>query len=210
MTNGRKSAPIRLRLRAIVWLFIVQSVECRAQEPLIPFEQGDRWGYKDDSGRVVIPAQFLVAEKFSRQGLAAVADERSWAYIDTKGSIVIRPFVLDNTPDEFSEGVARVTADQKFGFFNERGQIVIKPQFDFASSFHDSLAAVCMECREERMGEHRVISGGKWGYIDKQANMAIPLQFEAAGDFENGKAAVLLDGKRRLIDTKGQVTGDEP
>ena len=211
MANGRNSTRRGLHwLGAILWLFSLPGVECCAQEQLIPFEEGGLWGYKDFAGQVVIQPQFHVAEKFSREGLAAVADDQSWAYIDTKGNIVIRPFVFDNGPDEFSEGLARFIAGSKFGFFNKQGRVVIMPQFDFAARFSQSLAAVCMGCRQHRMGEHSMTVGGKWGYISNQGHIVIPLQFDAAGDFEKGKAHVSLNGKRMLIDRKGHVTGDSP
>lgn len=175
----------------------------------IPFVQeygdGERWGYKDEKGNVVIEPKFVIADEFSPEGMAAVATEKEWLYIDTTGAVVIRPFIFDNGPDYFSEGLARFTEDGKFGFFDRSGKVVIGPRFDFAFPFSEGLAAVCAGCREEREGEHARMTGGKWGYIDKSGEIAIPLEFSDARGFEGGRARVKLDGNWVTIDTEGSL-----
>ncbi|MCP5110836.1 MAG: WG repeat-containing protein, partial [bacterium] len=140
-----------------------------AQHP-VPFEQGDRWGYKDSGGRVVIPSSFRLAEPFSAEGLAAVLDERGWAYINPSGRVVIRPLVVDNGPDYFREDLARFRRGGKVGFFNRRGQVALQPAYDFALPFSEGLTAVCQGCREVPAGEHTALQGGKWGYINRRGS----------------------------------------
>ena len=142
---------------------------------LIPFEQGDKFGYKTPQGKVVIEPRYRVAQEFSREGLAAVVDEHGWAYIDRSGNVVIRPFTFDNGPDYFREGLARFVVDGKFGFFDRRGRVVIQPRFTFAGPFSKGRAPVCEGCREVRLGEHTSMTGGSWGFIDKRGALRIPL-----------------------------------
>jgi hypothetical protein len=172
---------------------------------LNPFEADGKWGYKDTQGKVAIEPRFVLAQEFSPQGIAAVVDETGWAFIDGKGKVVIRPWVVDNGPDYFSEGLARFKANGKFGFFGESGKVIIKPRFDFALPFSEGRAAVCAGCREEPTGEHRVVTGGRWGFIDRKGKLVIPLRFEAANQFESGRARVKFEGKSRLIDGKGRI-----
>jgi len=73
--------------------------------------------------------------------------------INEKGETVIRPFVVDNGPDYFEDGLARFRIDNKFGFFDRTGKIIIGAQFDFAFPFHEGLAAICAGCKEEPEGE---------------------------------------------------------
>jgi hypothetical protein len=186
-------------------LLSFMSSDGRAQERLIPFEKEGKWGYRDGQGKVIIQPTFIMADNFSSGGIAAVVDDSGWAYINKRGNIVIRPFIFDNGPDYFEEGLARFTEHEKFGFFDTTGKIVIKPQFEFASPFHEELAAICIGCKSKVQGEHRFMEGGKWGYIDRKGEIIIPPAFESAGLFDNGKAQVRLNGKLINIDNKGKI-----
>ncbi len=146
----------------------------RAADRLIAFAQetakGERWGYKDAAGDVVILPKFILAREFSAEGLAAVANEGEWVLIDRWGRTLARPFVTDDGPDPFREGRARFVSDGKFGFFDAFGRVVIPPRFDFAKPFANGLAAVCRGCKLVRKGEHTTVSSGTWGHIDTAGN----------------------------------------
>lgn len=172
---------------------------------LTPFERDGLWGYRDAAGRIAIEPRYLVADAFSAHGLAAVADETGWAYIDASGRDVIRPFLLDNGPDPFSEGLARFLEDGRFGFFDERGRVAIEPRFDFVMPFHEGLAAACQGCSLEPRGEHSEAVGGLWGFVDRTGRWAIPPAYEAAGEFDGGEARVMRDGIWFSIDRKGRA-----
>ena len=136
-----------------------------------PFEQAGLWGYRNARGKVIIPARYIMANAFSRCGLAAVVDQKGWLYINTEGNEVIRPFVFDNGPDYFQDGLARFVQGNKFGFFDESGKIIIAPQFDFAYPFENGTAKVGYGCKFVQEGEHQAVAGGVWKYIDKQGNI---------------------------------------
>ena len=51
---------------------------------------GDKWGYINQVGKIVIEPQFDRAEDFS-EGLAAIKISDKWGYINHKGEIVIKP-----------------------------------------------------------------------------------------------------------------------
>jgi hypothetical protein len=89
----------------------------------VPFQDPDdeTWGYRDPAGKVLIPTRYILAEPFSRGGIAAVADKQGWTYIDTRGRVVIRPLLVDNGPDPFQEGLARFRHGTKIGFFRPIG-----------------------------------------------------------------------------------------
>ena len=172
---------------------------------LVPFEKDGKWGYRDNRGNVLIQPRYELAREFSAEGIAAVVDEKGWAYIDQSGRTVVRPLVVDNGPDYFREGVARFALDGKVGFFDRRGQVVIQPAYAFAMPFFEGRAAVCQGCTEIQEGEHRSIRGGKWGYIDRGGRLVIPLQFAEAADFENGRARVRAGAKWQYIGKDGKV-----
>ena len=172
---------------------------------LKPFEAQGKWGYRDAQGKVVIAARYEVAQEFLPEGIAAVVDEKGWAYIDLRGRVLIRPFVFDNGPDYFREGLARFVSGGQFGFFDRQAKVVIAARFDFALPFSEGRAAVCSGCREVPQGEHQAVRGGKWGFINRQGELVIPAKFEAAESFEKGRARVELGGQWRHIDAQGAL-----
>ena len=60
-----------VRLLFIILLLNLIPPQVQAQERLIPFEKGDKWGYKDGRGKVVIKPRFDFAAPF-HEGLAAI------------------------------------------------------------------------------------------------------------------------------------------
>jgi hypothetical protein len=133
---------------------------------LIAFEEDGWWGYKDDKGKIMIRPQFTAAHDFTGE-IGAVATKDDWRYIDRNGRILnIQPFIYDNGPDYFQEGLARFRENGKVGFLNEVGKVVIQAQFDFATPFSEGYAAFCSGCQKIEVDEHFLFEGGKWGFID--------------------------------------------
>lgn len=139
------------------------------------FEQDGLFGYIDQDEKIVIDASFIMAMEFTENGIAAVADSTGWVFIDQKGNILVHPYIYDNGPDYFSEGLARFVEDGKFGFFDEFGTPVIKAQWDFAYPFQHGKAAVCNGCTIKTDNEHASVTGGDWGYIDKTGKVIVTI-----------------------------------
>src|SRR5258708_7148845 len=79
---------------------------------LRPFQQNGRWGYLDNTGKIVIKPQFYWAEEFS-EGLAAFEnDDGDYGYVNETGKIIIEP-IFDNWTS-FSEGLAAVSKDYRW------------------------------------------------------------------------------------------------
>lgn len=169
----------------------------------LPFQAGELWGYRNADGSVAIAPRFYVANAFTEQGSAAVATDNGWVIIDRSGKVLLRPFVFDNWPDEFSDGFARFVEDGKIGFFDRAGRKAIPARFDAAYPFSEGLAAVCRGCRVEPHGVHSAWFAGRWGYVDRTGKLAVPYQFERAGPFQDGRAEVDIDGRRTFVDTTG-------
>ena len=183
------------------------SAEVRAQTP---FERGGRWGYRDARGAVLIPPRFRAAERFSPGGIALVTDERGLAYIDRGGRVVVRPFVYDNGPDYFQQGLARFVQAGKMGFFDARGRVVIPARFTFATPFTEGLAAFCEGCGWKEEGEHRVVTGGRWGFVDRAGRVVVVPRYAEALPFERGRARVRTDTRWVYVDARGRVLGPAP
>ena len=166
---------------------------------LEPFEKNEKWGYKNSQGQVVIKPVYHLAGRFNQYGLAAVVDDSGWLYITMNGEPRLRPYIVDNGPDYFSEGLARFVNDHKIGFMDESGTVVISAKFDFAMPFSEGLAAFCVGCKQVSDNEYHRVSGGLWGYIDKTGKIIVNPDYESAGSFKNGQAKVLKGEKQSLI-----------
>lgn len=116
------------------------------------FKKGNFYGFEDQNGNMVIPAQFNNVMEFSH-GLAAVCVQGKWGYIDPQGTLVIQP-QFDNA-GYFSEDLAKVRVNGKYGFIDRTGKFVIEPMFDDASQFSRGTAWVTIgdeECFIDRSG----------------------------------------------------------
>ena len=145
-----------------------------------PMEHGqsELWGYADASGAFIIAPEYLVAMPFLESGIAAVATEEAWLWIDTQGNTLAQAFIHDNGPDDFSENRTRIIRDGKMGFMDETGSIVIEAAWDFAGPFSSGLAIVCSGCERVYSGEHYTMQNGEWGCIDHTGALAEPLTME--------------------------------
>ena len=169
-----------------------------------PFSEGlllarhhSRWGYKDVSGKTVIPAQFIQARPF-REHRAAVAlfikgRGLLWGFIGPSGKVVVRPQF--RRVRNFSEGVAAVKAGRRknalWGFIDLSAKMVIPARFHDAFEFSEGLAGA-------RLGE-------KYGYVDHAGNFLIAPQFDHAFGFVDGRARISSGTKFGYIDKTGKI-----
>ena len=170
-----------------------------------PFMDNGYWGFKFLDGTVAIEPRFLLARPFNSRGIAAVVDDSGWIYIDRDGKKLIRPFIFDNGPDYFSEGLARFLENNKIGFFDEAGRIMIEARFQFVLPFSEGMAAFCEGGIEDYIGEHAVFQNGKWGYIDKTGEIVVEALYEHAENYANGEAIVKKNGRTFILNKQGKI-----
>lgn len=199
---------MKKRLFMFFLVFACLTASCgpkKIPEAVTAFEENGLWGFRDGRGQIVIEPGFQAAYDFRGQ-IAAVAVAEGWRFIDRGGHILdIRPFMTDNGPDDYAEGLARFVKDGRIGFLNEEGRAVIPAQFDFAAPFSEGLAAFCIGCRKITEGEHASMKGGRWGFINVLGEMAIKPDYEEAAPFEDGRARVKLGGEWIDIDRLGKT-----
>ena len=106
--------------------------------------QQRKWGYRDATGKIVIPAQFTEAKDFS-DGLALVKADAGgapkWGYINTTGTFVIQP-IYTKEPGSFNSGYAPVRDKEgKVFYIDKTGKIVTKA-LESGTAFHNGYAIV--------------------------------------------------------------------
>lgn len=202
ITFEKKKMKLLLLILAVFPLF------CIGQN-LVPFEEGDKMGYKDEKNKVIIKPEFDYAMEFSENGIAAVVINSEWWYINVKGEKLIQPMVVENGPDYFSEGWARFVKDGKIGFFDEDCKIKLITKYEYVNPFSSGLAAVNIGGEFEQVDEYQLRKGGAWGYINTSGELIIPAQYDYANDFENGFASVTKSDKSFYINIVGNIVTDE-
>ncbi len=147
--------------------------EAPRETRLKPIYENGRWGYADQSGKVVIAARFDAARPFAR-GLAQVG-------------------LVD---EELPEIDARPNI--KWGLIDERGRVLVELRYASLRDFSEGLAAAAVldAGRPERSSVGRDDRRNlRWGYVDMSGREVIPMQFLSAGDFAEGLAAVNHGGE---------------
>lgn len=142
------------------------------------------------SGKVVISGVFdQLQNNGFNGGLAAVAKEGKWGFIDTAGKWVIDP-QFEQT-GIFADGFAPVLVGGRWGYIDRNGKFVVNPQYDSAQEFHEGFA--------------RIQSNGKVGFVNTKCKMVVDAKYNWASVFSEGLAPVATDGGWGFIDTKGEM-----
>ena len=173
----------------------VKNLFSQGLAPIPQYNMGNLYGYINEEGKVVIEFQFLAAESFGENGLAAVQNkDYEWGFINTSGEYVIAPGEYDRIMS-FSEGLAAVKKDGLWAFINEKGEFITDFIYYNTGDFTNGIAKVYLDHEWSTVG-----------YIDKSGKLITDTLFTAGGDFgANGLAAVESnDEKWGYINTSGE------
>lgn len=156
-------------------------------QPLFPVLVGDKWGFMDRLGKVVVSAQFREATLF-QGGFARVRTDRGWAFVDTSGTMAVTIDASDVEAQFFAEGLApyierRGEASQKpkWGYIDASGNVAIPAGYDVTREFSEGLGVV--------------VRGGSSHYVDRLGRRVFDREFEGALPFHEG-LAVAVEGRR--------------
>lgn len=173
-------------------------------QTLQPFRSTkSKWGYKNASGKIVVPAKYeFEAHPFSN-GVAIVRNSglKGYGVIDAAGNEIVSPqytYAFD-----FVNGMAKVCTNGKdvygtggkWGFIDTKGKIIIPIQYDrIDGNFEDdSYASATLN--------------GKRSIIDKTgATIQFATCDELYGTFYKSKIALAIKGKNYgMVDKTGKV-----
>ena len=178
-------------------------------------------GYKDDRGKVIVPAKYYSCGGFF-EGMARVAimkmgmvkgydggedyeDYLYWqGYVNEAGKLVIpvehqAPMTGGYYIDfrDFQEGMVAAYKDGKYGYMNKVGKMTIPYLYQSAGDFNDGLAVVS--------------KNDKFGAIDKTGKTVVPFKFNWLDDYSEGLARYNTstlgdeDSKTGFVDTSGKT-----
>lgn len=204
--------------------FTLISIICSCDKPLsstkntqvlVAFEDKNQtWGFKDTSGKIVIPPQYIAVFEDSFVNDIAFVFEKKYETdderhgiiaIDKNNKLILKPFIFDNGPDYVQEGLFRFVEKGQMGFADVNGKKVIPAKYTFVEAFQEGFAAFCEGCKKETIDEHWRMVGGKWGFMDKNGKVIIDPQFQEVTNFKDGIAEVMKDSLKFNINPKGET-----
>lgn len=194
--------PTEVEKKAVQALSVFQETRAIYLFPVVKKEiGGNKWGYMDAKGKMVLPGTYDHAEDFQENGLAIVGLMDKSGVINDKGYFIVKPKY--DTINPFSEGRAVVNDLQGFKVIDESGKEITEKAYSI----------IVGEYKEGRVRAVEIDAHGKYlyGYLNKRGKEVIPLLYETANDFEKGKAVVKTkDGHFQLIDLTGKVLQSYP
>ena len=161
-------------------------------------------GMKDNSGLIIIPADYDYIWDFGKDSLTLArkinlsntTESAVFTYqiISQKGFLYYE-FPFFYIPEPIQENLIRTFNDRlgAFGFLNTLGEVVIKFKYPEARDFKESLAAVLDP------------STYQFGYINNKGKLQIKSQFEEAYSFSEGQAVVKKDAKFHYLLKDGNL-----
>lgn len=161
-------------------------------------------GMKDNSGQIIIPADYDYIWDFGEDSLTLArkinltdkVESVTFTYqiISHKGFLYYE-FPFFYIPEPIQENLFRTFNDRlgTFGFLNSVGEIVIKFKYPEARDFKENLAVV-LDPRTYQ-----------FGFINKKGKFQIKPQFEEAYSFSEGQAVVKKDGKFHYLFKDGNL-----
>lgn len=205
---------MKLFFQFLLCLFLVTAQHTNAQE-LTRFEnKKGLYGFKDASGKTVIPAKFRHADEFSEDLALARNTKGRTGYIDTKGKEAVPFKYYAGTP--FGGGVAGVIEMVKdafkFKIIDKEGKEVVPPKYDGLKNYSEGFIGFNVGGKLVLFKGTGMTNGGKWGFIDTKGVEVIPPIYDAIFNFSEGLAPVNVGGKGLLgkggkwgfINTKGE------
>ena len=107
------------------------------------------WGFANEKGDMIIPAQYEKVYSFSPSGYATVYDkkQRQYIFIDIKGQKLeteIASFKIQDgfgfMVEGFVDGLIAIKVGDKWGYLNSNGKLAIAAKYDDANEFSGGYA----------------------------------------------------------------------
>lgn len=152
---------------------------------------GEKYGYANREGKIVIPAQFEYGDAFN-EGLAIVSPKNGIAsIIDKTGKVLVDNLGKGAGFYKFNNGLARCRdANRKYGFLDVTGKRVIQPIYDYADDFSHNRAIVSLD--------------NHYGLIDRTGKFIVPNKYDFFYDLEGGYYQTKdANGNTGVVDSLG-------
>ncbi len=161
---------------------------------LLAVENG-KWGYLNNSGKLVIPVQYIEASVFN-SGYAIVKTTKEYFIIDTNGKQTPINVPGVTSVNHFSEGLAPYANNKSLvGFINHNGNVAIEAKFKSVGYFTGGIAWA-------KTPQNKV------GFIDTTGKWIVQPNFDEAHDVDpvSGLARIKIGDNTGYTDMSGKVS----
>ena len=159
---------------------------------LFRFRKDRKYGYLDQSGKVVSPRLYDKANNFEGK-YASVFYEGQYHLINSRFQL-IKSMSVDNLKSAGS-GLWKYKQNNKWGLMDTKGMVLIKPRYELVNKYSSGLIAVSND--------------DLWGYCDSEGKEVIPTRYPLAWDFYDGRARFIYDRGVGFIDKAGKIVIDD-
>lgn len=170
----------------VVFENIYSQIPCPHSDLIPIIKNGNRAGFIDKKGSVVIPFEFQDVDCFDSRGLAPARIGTFWGWINKNGEYVIKPIFTQVWP--FNDDDYAVVQSQKgtFGMVNREGDMVIPDTF---------LQIGIKKYAYKKDWELLLARSQKgWGYIDRSGKFVVEPRFlEQSANFHHRAYATVRD-----------------
>lgn len=192
----------------IFTVFSFHIIFSQTRDFLLPYEgkinDKELIGFKTKTGKVVITPQYQATVTDTMFNIAMVLKDNKWIVINCKNEILLYPYIIDNGPDYYSEGLFRFVENNKIGFADSVGNKIIKAEFDFAKPFNNGLAEYFNGGYREfdKKNEHSFWKGSKEkGFVNKNGQ-----KFKKVIKLKNGRyKAYNFLNQQVILNSKGEM-----
>lgn len=167
---------IKKAFKVSIVLCLLVSGIINAQNELIPYRTGDKWGYVDTGKRIILPANFEQTTPFC-DNVAWVKFGGVWRLINKSGSPVSTTAYSDVSG--FKEGLSYAKYS-KYGFVDTKGNMKIPFKYKKVYEYSQGLALV----QDDK---------DMWGFVDMSGKTVINFKYIDARPFSNNLAAVKIN-----------------
>ncbi len=172
-----------------------------------------RWGFVDNTGKVVIPLEWEGARGFEN-GRAAVQRDGRWGFIDTEGSPVVAPTFAQLCDYGGAQPTCAQDAESRnWGYIDDAGNWVIEPTLHIARRMAPEGVAFFGKAvgrTSSRIGNSTGNTIHHFGLIDAQGNELVGVRpitdkgaWDSVGPWSEGRAGVQVGRLWGFVDTTG-------
>lgn len=156
------------------------------EKALYPYRLNGHFGYMNEKGLPLIPAQYKSASLFSN-GLAAVYKDGKYGFIDKNNEVII-DFIFDDAQD-FEKGRAIVEFEGYYGLIDRAGNFVLDPIYEDIGNISNGMVYA--------------YKNDKYAYFNKNGHQVFDTWYDEAFTFYNGLAKVIQGDTVGFIRTDG-------
>lgn len=157
--------------------------------PLFPIAIGEKHGFIDREGQLVIDPTFSWAGAFN-DGLAPVSRSGKFGFIDLSGMLQVA-LIYDSVAAFFRHNRAYVRLHNQWGFIDKHGHMVTAPQYSDVGFYAEEKACVCKD--------------EVWGIIDLVGHLVVEHLYDETDFFSCGMVRVVRHGRFLFLNHQGQV-----